>query len=165
MKWVLFFLLCTGLTFCILMIVYEIASRLWLYREFRFLSKAFNFQYKALRPFLEKEMSDEQIYAEVKDDPDVRDILFFKSKLYILFTRKGGVICENTAKTREYLLKAAYLIENMEQSFEEKNIVFVKGIFEENQTFFEELKKICKEKGEPIFYSDITVEDDNDEDD
>lgn len=158
MKWVLFFFCCTGLVYCILMIVYNLASMLWMYKEFRFLSTSFNYQYKALRSYIEKEMTDQQIYLKVKDDPDTRDLIFFNGNLFILFTQNAGVTCENTAKTREYLIKAGSLIQKLKEAFEECNIIFAEGIYDENEVLFKELQDICEKKGEPTFFEDVKIE-------
>ena len=162
MWWVLFFICCVGLAYCLLNIVFILASMAYMYRELRFLSKSFNSQYKVLRHFIKKDLTDIQIYDKLKKHRNARNKIFVGKNLYIYFEKNGGIICTDTAKVRESLLKAACLIHEIQTVFEKANFKFSKEIYFENDEFFKELQKICEEKGEPAFYKDVDYEKDED---
>ena len=163
MKWVLFFFCCTGLAYCLLMIVYNVASMLYMYRELKFLSRSFNSQYKVLRKFIPLEMTDAQIYEKLENHPDELNEIFVDKSLYIFFEKNAGIICRDTAKVREYLMKAACMICTIKDAFEKRNIIFYQGIYDENDEFFKELQKICETKGEPTYYGNVSIEEEKEE--
>lgn len=162
MRWVLFFICCVGLAYCLLNIIFILASMAYMYRELKFLTKSFNSQYKVLRHFIRKDLTDDQIYEKLKKHPRARNKIFVDRSLYIYFEKNGGIICTDTAKVRECLMKAACLIHEIMTVFEKCNIKFSKEIYFENDEFFKELQKICEKKGEPVFYKDVDYEQDDD---
>ena len=92
MKWVLFFFCCTGLAYCLLMIVYNVASMAYMYKELKFLSRSFNSQYKVLRNFLEQDLTDTQIYEKLENNPQALNEIFVDKSLYIFFEKDAGIV-------------------------------------------------------------------------
>lgn len=155
--WVLLLIACFGLGFCLVKIVLRVVQYVKerkiskdLCTTFKGLSWSFNLQYKAMRPFIEDELTSKQILTSISDDD--KEILFNRNHLYIIFPDDAWIVCKDTVMVRECFVMIGALLGMMKECLTELDLTYSDPVFDENEQFLKELHEICIQKGERTFY-------------
>lgn len=149
MKILLLIFCITGLAYCLLQICAISYEFVHYYRTFKKVCVWFNVQYRILREYIKSDMSAEDIIRAIElEDPENVDVVAFKDHISVLYIEGANIKCTNSTEIRDAFLKVGTFMEMLREYFRLHNIVFEKGIYDENEDFFKELKRVRKSKGE-----------------